>query len=493
MSLKVENHYNDEWVDISDYVISGTNPVPYISKNRDWTIRYETWEVRIAWSLQNIRGADYNFDTGDLFKVSNDSKLLFEGYVDKSIPNYDNKEYEVTINQDIVALENVVVDYDTLHTTIVTGTSPYEYRPYSYYPMPVVGVTFLMKVMLSKISITLDTSTVDDTVIAHVPEDINGNWDVDIYYKDLFVGEWELYAINQSVDAYHTVYDDTLYDYNKDKIKCSDLLSELCSILGVHLQKTAAGNYTLMFATDNYSIDDDDKYSYKPIAIKAEKTIDDLGLSITPIQRDRVLCTSSQNNYQSASIGKGSGIDYLEKLAISFIYEKVAFDDSKVRLIGSASSNHTTSTEISCTTAHGLSPGDYVEIFGVAGMTDINNLWLVATTRVSGIVNSTNFNIDIPSDQTYLEGGWIYKDTLLNLLNSFDWGFILPNEISATDPGSIDYAHILNPIKYKVKSLVNDYTQYEIECPIEDTDKTVIENFIDLGNRTSKIIQEVYD
>jgi hypothetical protein len=41
-------------------------------------------------------------------------------------------------------------------------------------------------------------------------------------------------------------------------------------------------------------------------------------------------------------------------------------------------------------------------------------------------------------------------------------------------------------------SLTNVYTEETIVCPYQTTFNTVVENFIDLEDRTSRIIQETY-
>ena len=100
MANTVQNYYGAAWVDISDYVV-GYSPVPYISRNRDWTLRIETWGVQIAGTLGDIRGGSYNFTIGDKFVVKSGATFLFSGEVEESYYNYSEQIYEVRIKSSL--------------------------------------------------------------------------------------------------------------------------------------------------------------------------------------------------------------------------------------------------------------------------------------------------------------------------------------------------------------------------------------------------------
>lgn len=492
MSLSVKHYHSGSWVDISDYVI-GADPVPYISRNRDWTLRADTWTVNIAATIR--KDASYNSDTfkflaDDRFAVWDATKLLFVGYVKKAPLDYATMVFNVETVSDIQKTDNYKIDYATLHAALIAGSpTQYEYRAQSYYVMPTVHYLYLMKKMFSIAGLTLDTSAIDNVVAFHYIYDATYN--ADVKYRDLFVGESELYCLNQSADAYHTIIDNTLYDYNKDKITFFELLKELCGILSIAIVPTAIDNYKLILATSNYSIADDDKYEYASEDVSADEELANLGLSIQSLDYTKVLSGSANSNMQTTSMGSGSGLSWLSKLRINFIYEIIIYDAAKVVAISAASWSSDT-LHITTATAHGLSLGGTFMIFGMAGMSepnkhiyDVSNY--VATLPTAGVEIYTSFS---PQPGTYIEGGWIYKDNGTNYVNSYRWATLSPQEISinTTIPSTGEINVLLNQVKTKS----SNYTKETITCPKQTTDATVVENFIDLENRTSHIIQETY-
>lgn len=61
---------------------------------------------------------------------------------------------------------------------------------------------------------------------------------------------------------------------------------------------------------------------------------------------------------------------------------------------------------VTTSAAHGFSTGDKVKIFGVGGMTQVNNLYFTVTS-----IDSTTFSIDVDSTSfgTYTSGGYVVK------------------------------------------------------------------------------------
>lgn len=500
MSLKVEHYYNNSWVDISDYIVNGTSEVPYISRNRDFTPRFESWDVRIAYSLTATRSGWTNFAAKDRIRVMNDTTTLFVGYVISSPLNYSSLEFEVKVMTDIYKLHDYLIDYDTLHSVISGGSpSSTEYRPYSYYLMPTIHFTYLMKQMFSIAGLILDTSTVDNVVaFSHTwdNEQVGDPVSMDITYKDFFTGESELYCINQSIDAYHTVIDYYAYDYKKNKITFEILISALCQIFGFTIDLISTDNYQLNLITENYTIADDDNYDYKNEPIDGEEDIDTLGISIhVPLQggESSLALSGLANNYTKRSYGEGSGLDWLDNLKIYYIKEVLAYDMSKVIPISAASCN-SGKVEITTSIAHGLSAGNSCLIFGVAGMDNINAgiFGLADTKTVLGfpdVPTLLTFKFAQSVGTTYIEGGWVYKDTGTNYNNSHRIGWLYPYEITTNDILSGDE---INPIKWQVLSKAADYIKEEITTEIQITKKSVIENFIDIEEQSSNIIQESY-
>jgi len=93
----------------------------------------------------------------------------------------------------------------------------------------------------------------------------------------------------------------------------------------------------------------------------------------------------------------------------------------------------------------------------------------------------------LTTGQTYTSGGKAIE------LQNNAYRDLIPNAVSIDKEVTDKW----NPIHYKMTADVgnqvdNDYLSETIECPYNTTFYTVVENFIDLENRTSKIIQEDY-
>lgn len=484
MSLSVKHYYNLTWNDISDYVV-GASSVPYISRNRDWSLRADNWSFQVASTIRNFyNNGAFVFSAGDRIAVWNDAILLFIGYVKTAPLNYDSLTFDLEIVSDLQKLDDHKIDYTTLHASLIAGSpTQYQYRLHSYYIMPTVHYLYLMQKIFSIAGMTLDTSSVDNVVAFHYYYD---GYDADVKYKDLFIGESELYCLNQSIDAYHTVIDNTLYDYNRDKITFFALLKEVCRVLSFMIVPVSVDNYKLILPTSNYSISDTDKYEYKSEKIQGEEKIDNLGLSIQESNGNNVLAGSAKTNMQTTSLGKGGGLEWLSKLFFGFIYEVIIYNEAKAITITNATYAVGYLT-ITTATPHGLNPGDPFRLYGLAGMTEVNNLVydLVATLSTAGTTIYANFG-STPS--AYIEGGWVYKDTNINYWNSFRLGSLSPTEIS-TNP-TIPITGEINVLKNQVKAKSSDCTKETIGCPIQTAVLTTVENFIDLEKRQSQIIQE---
>lgn len=502
MSLSVK-HYNGSWIDISDYVV-GAGDVPYISRNRDWTLRAETWSVSIASTIRDHASYADNFvfSADEKFAVWDSTKLLFAGYIKKAPLDYESMTFNIEVVNDLQKMEDYRIDYDTLHATLIAGSpTAFEYRVRSYYLMPSVHYLYLMKKMFSIAGLTLDTSELDDVTAftyTYTATAFLGEYTAAVKYKDLFVGESELYCLNQSFDSYHTTIDSTIYDHSKDKITFFELIKELCSYLSLMIVPTAIDNYKLILSTSNYTIADDDKYEYTSELIAGNEDINNLGGSAQYVSSYKVLSVAENTSLQAGSIGKGGGLSWLSKLKIVFIYEVIPYNDTKSIPITNAiwTSDAVRYTTVS---AHGLLIGDYVLIFGVAGMTQPNGSCYPtaaadyneggAGTQVVFAPTTYAFSINFtPQPNNYLEGGWVRKD-VTEYNTSFKIARLEPESITAN--ATVTNGR-LNVWRNQVRASSSNYTEEKITCPLQETDKTVVENFIDLENRVSKIIQETY-
>jgi hypothetical protein len=491
----VEYYYNSSWEDISDYVVEGTDKVPYISRNRDFTLRLEIWRVTIAQTLKDnptFSGWE-NFTAGDRIRITSGATTLFVGYVLRSPLNYSTLEFDVQVITDINKLQNYLVDYDTLHSTISGGSpSTTEYRAYSYYIMPTIHITYLIKKMFAIAGLTLDTSNVDDeTAFTYIwDEGEETEQTMTVTYKDLFIGESELYCLSNSVNAYHTIIDYVTYDYKKEKISFFDFVSPICSYLGFTIDIVSTDNYELNLVTDNYTIDDDSKYDYVNEPYQGDTVIDKLGVSVSMLSfydLHLVLSGNANPNEQNYTLGEGSGIDYLQKLRLYFIKEMTPFDNNKVVPIATAVKS-TVYIDMQTTISHGINNGDYIMIFGVAGMDDLNCGFYgpyYQATRVFD-VNLVGVSKDIGT--TYIEGGWIYKD-LIDIAD-FRIGTLRPIEITEN---TLMWNGVLNPLRHQIRSKVTNYVKEEIYTEEQTTLASILENNIDIKFEKSDLIQETYD
>jgi len=498
VSLSVKHYHNSSWIDIPDYVI-GAGDVPYISRNRDWTLRTESWSVGIAATIRNDANYSdvFEFLADDRIAVWDSAKLLFAGMVKSSPLDYESMVFNLEVISDLYKTNDYRIEYDTLHDVLVAGSpTEYEYRGRSYYLMPSVHYLYLMKKMFQVCGLTLDTSEVDDVVAftcSWEADAYSGAHTADIKYKDLFVGESELYCINQKTDSYHTTIDSTIYDHSADKITFFDLIKELCGCLGFMIIPTGIDNYKLILETANYNIDPDNKYGYTLEQISGDEDLDNLGLTHQQVSEFNVLSVTDKTNMQSGSIGKGDGLSWLSKLKIAFISELTPFDINQTVPLVNAVWFAGGVIRCYCSSAHGLTVGNYVLIFGMAGMTQPNAGTVsgggAGTLIVTSTPTSTEFWVSFdPQPDNYLEGGWVYKSAA-GYVAGYKIGYLTPEFIT---PDPIVGNGLLNVLKNQVRSQSSNCTREEITCPYNTDINTVVENFIDLENRTSHIIQETY-
>lgn len=474
MAFSVNNYYSGSWVDLSDYIIDASE-VPYVSRNRDWTMRLENWSVKIAGSLKSIRGSSYNFAVGDKFTVKDGSTFLFLGEVYFSYYNYDEQVYEVDIKSALSILQDYSCDYDTLHSYFIDRNNWYEYTSRDYDDNRILGITWAIEKMFEIAGLTLNASTANASVLFN---DSNVGFG-DILLREMLIDEDMFYCLGQSVAAIHS---DSTVDVTLIPT-FFEFISEMCAVFGLMFQPTNAdssGNftYTLVLETSNYTIGNDDKYNFIEKNIKGNY---------------KLVFSGCEYGYASVRSYYRSGTHDIDRYIVGGLDRKVNYFlnlyifYSDIPLI---TGSWFTITNIIpqgdpekwtvTATGHTFNNGDYVIIENVNGMTDLNgNKYLV-----SGVTTNT-FDIIDSTVQTYTSGGDVIElqnNTYRDLTPNYN-----PEHLSDT----------WNPIYYKMladvgDSVTNDYQQEEIECPYNITFNTVAENFIDIENRTSRIIQETY-
>ena len=471
MALSVNSYYGGSWVDISDYVV-GAGEVPYVSRNRDWTLRLEIWDVEIAGTLRDIRGASYNFSAGDKFTVKDGTTFLFMGVVLSSEFDNERQVFNVSIENALTYLNDYQCKYSVVHSQLSVGRANwYEYVSYDISGNALIGITWLLEKLFSIAGLTLNTTTVGASVLFNDATVGYG----DILVREMLVDEDMFYCVNQNLASINTNVVipsiPTFFEY----------ISAICSVFGFCFQPTGAdgsGNFTftLVHETANYTIADDDKYEYQEIVKDSQYKTNYSGCDYA--------YDSNRAHYRSVTIyslteyttgGWDHKVDYLKNLF--FFYTDVPVRET-AKSIGNAV--HSGGTVTVTSPGHGYSGSDSLLIENVAGMTDLNGFHIIAS-----VIDSATYTITLTTTQTYTSGGESYKLTLYNQRN------LTP------DYQSTHQANTWNPIYYKMLSEIGDnasniYTSEEITAPYQTGFNTVVENFIDLENRTSKIIQETY-
>ena len=277
MANVVKHYYEDEWVDITDYV-DGISEVPTILRNRDYTLKSERLRLSIAASIRDVRGVNYEFEEGEKFAVYVDGDLKFQGVIESSEYIYRDMIFDIELRPVITNLESILVEYDSLHTAFSGGANWYEYTASDYYGRSVVGLLWIMKSMFTESGLTLDVSAIENIeILSRIEDEV----ETDIAYQDLFMVEEVIYNLGQSVAAHHTLIDSEYLDYNKNKLNCWEFISQLVSYLNLVLVQTDVDTFDLIEKTDNYTVTDDNKFEYAKRKLGAESLSDNISVSMS--------------------------------------------------------------------------------------------------------------------------------------------------------------------------------------------------------------------
>ena len=325
---KVEHFHSGSWVDISDYIIGGVDKIPRSLSNRDFTLRADMFTLQVAITIQDYySNPAFKFLAGDKLKFTLGTDFIYEGSVAVSDYDYSGVVFNVKIKPFIMTLEDVIIDYNTLHAQFATGTNWYDYVAADYYGNPIVGILWAMKCVFALAGYTLDSSAIDAIQLFSKAElAIPGTpWGVTVTYQDLILEEDRIWCIGQTVSTNHSQIDAL---YGDKKINGFTFISECLSSLNLVLQQTGDTSFALVGASsitgaNNYVVADDDNYDYQYKNVEKKKTIDSIsvrvmssaGLTVAANLLDK--CQSSAvTNIETWTLGKGSGIDYLSNFVI---------------------------------------------------------------------------------------------------------------------------------------------------------------------------------
>ena len=295
MANTVQNYYGAAWVDISDYVV-GYSPVPYISRNRDWTLRIETWGVQIAGTLGDVRGGSYNFTIGDKFVVKSGATFLFSGEVEESYYNYSEQIYEVRIKSSLAKLQEKYISYTDFHDAFAAGTPNVQYWT-DYLGFQSVQCLWALECMFVENGLTLDVPAgIGTTELFTKTSGDDWPGDVTITYADLYFDEYQLFCLGMA-SAVESTTNVTSYVFRPDdrerpyervftvapkadhnpEVGCLDFVSEILTSLRFDIKVTGSDAYQLVAYAANYTVADADKFEYTSKVVK--KKIDDIGVS----------------------------------------------------------------------------------------------------------------------------------------------------------------------------------------------------------------------
>ena len=479
MAFSILNLYNLSWVDLSDYVINATE-VGYISRNRDWTLRTETLNIQIAGTLRNVRGSSYNFEAYNRFIVKDGSTYLFAGIVDESIYKYDGDYFDVKIKNVLTLLKDYQCNYNTVHNELqIGGTNWYEYVSEDHYGNAVVGITWLLEKLFKLAGLILDTTETGITVLTNE----NGGVDTfSVQIRQFLIDEDMFYCTNQNVA--------TDPSFNPPEIDQTltptffDYISDICSVFGffIHFTGMTPDNifiFTLFLKSVNYNISDDYKYEYERINRKAEYKQGFSGCDYAySLNRANYRSTGMHALTTYTTGGKRNKVHYYKNLFI--FYANMAVHEPRTAITNAVRIDGLT-VRITSPAHNVTGPNEKVLFEEVLGMTDLNG---VRTVFARWDVNV--YDVLLSTTQTYTSGGWGYK------LNVYSHSILTPNYQSIHLPNS------WNTIYYKMladigNNSTNEYISEKIKTSYQTTFLlSVLENFIDLKEQTSNIVQEAY-
>jgi len=447
-----------KWVDISDYIIDGS-PVPFISRNRDYTLKIETVQL----SLTIASGITPKLNDG--IRVKSDGTLFWAGYISKAPLNYDNFSYDLEVTNNLYYLSLYKVDYPTLHPLFITGSNLQYLPKASVVPRNFIGdqgsstlhLLFAMQQIFVVGGLTLDISSVDS--ISPFSYDFSAAKDGSLIhtvtYDDLYLWEEMLYCVNQPGAADHNALD---YHYpaefSKNKISLFDYISDICSSLSFGLYQTDVMAYkiipTIPLASFNsYNPSNDTRYSDKYDPVHQQ-----LPLNTSP-GGGTTMNISPGGSIPRLIIGNDDGIMINNQLITGV--DTVGFP-----------------FYVYCAIYQGTS---------IVSTPLVNNY-------VIPIGNGNGQDVSLP---IYSNSGIYY--------NKFDGSgnkiysqanytpYMLVPSPDSTDNHGISHIPMLNVLKNKYNALYSDYVEETLTTDIDLTPFPVVQNYIDIKNQKSLIIQ----
>jgi hypothetical protein len=421
--LSVERYNGSTWVDISDYVISeGTGKIPFIERNSDWSPIASTFDLGISSTFGTA------IVRGDRFRFYNDTQIIFAGYADQVIYDYDRRYYRVQLVNDLMKLDAYKIEYDFLHPIMsATGGDTFKLNPSetvgsgdTAFTANNINLLWALKGCFTAAGLTLNTADMEDELF-YTGAIVNT---VATPYKRLCLDYNAFYCLGQSVAITHEKVDSDFYN---DKITLWDFVQWICRILRFTLEITDVNTYKISIVNSNYTINDDNKYSYEVTTKYKENQAGYVGLMLPDLnitlngQYSHVryyFYTSDMNNVKTVKMYYWPGVDR-------------------------------------------WGSGYYYPVEDEIQVNWLNNLFIMPYEWDS--VNS------------------VFTDKMKSPVFAYTG---LPYFIGTFFP----YPMAQNLIDYETKDIQTE----KITTDYNTTVKSVVKNYIDIKNRTSEIEQEVY-
>jgi hypothetical protein len=294
--LSVERYNGTTWVNISDYVISeGTGKIPFIERNSDWSPIASTFDLGVssAFGTAIVRG--------DRFRFYNDTQVIFAGYADKVIYDYERRYYRVQLTNDLAKLSALKLDYDTLNALIIDTADLFKYNASDGN----INMLWAMQCCFTAAGLSLDISEVSSKVFyPSLQEDgTSKNATIDKFAIPSVV----FYSIGVPAAGRYDVID---REYSNDKITLFEFISFLFKVFRFTITLSDVNTYKLHYETDTfitsiwgdanvanstYTIADDNIYSYDKETLFKECTDAFVAIRLPDIPRTIITNNSTVN------------------------------------------------------------------------------------------------------------------------------------------------------------------------------------------------------
>lgn len=256
MTINFEIYKNSVWQNINNH-IDGCDPVPYISRNRDYSFISEPHKMEISFLCPYTPAVD------DIIKIEIDSTLIYMAYVKIITPNYEKRVYEVTTQNQLSLLNNYKVtdENNTLFNALSQNSGDlYKYNPSDIYGCPNVNVLWLLKCMFSIAGYTLITTAVDNLEFAYTY--------VSVPYCKLAMDENMVYCVGINAAGHKSVI---MKDHRDEVATFFKLSQDIISVLGLSVITVDINTYALIKSADTaYVIPENDKWEYKRETINVD-------------------------------------------------------------------------------------------------------------------------------------------------------------------------------------------------------------------------------